>query len=143
MEPSKYEINLCLKENISVIFSATKHCSCQVVCLWWPHLDIMVFTQCCKQPLRKLSVKGACFIAKSNLKNTHAHTQWMDTYLKPVILCSCLSWSYKHTHIQGIGMWSRFSEMFSRCPSFSSTTPVMRPFVPPANSRRLHGDTCL
>lgn len=54
-----------------------------------------------------------CFIAKSNQNDTHAQTQLIDTYLKSVILYSCLSWSYKHTH-SGSGDVMEVLEMLSR-----------------------------
>lgn len=94
----------------------------------------MMFAECCKWPLRKLSVKGLCFMAKSN--QTDTETQLISTCLKFSI---AVYLGHKETHT--------FRGCVRRCspatPSFSSTTPVMRTFVPLTTSRRLHGDTCL
>lgn len=52
---------------------------------------------------KEIICQMGCFSAKSNQDNT----QLIDTCLKLLILSSCLSQSYKNTHIplQGIGVW--------------------------------------
>lgn len=78
----------------TIVFTKWRGC----VSGWWHRLDIMVFTECYKWPLRKWSARGGCFSAKCNQDNTHTHTLLIDTFLKSLIRSSSLSWSYKHTH---------------------------------------------